>query len=66
MVGTSPDGTRIGWMGAALVRRLLAAGYDVAVYNRTRVLGTAKRHTISTAMPAIETTRHEPLTLWAK
>jgi len=32
---------RIGWigagrMGAALVRRLLAAGYPVAVYNRTR------------------------------
>jgi 3-hydroxyisobutyrate dehydrogenase-like beta-hydroxyacid dehydrogenase len=31
----------IGWigagrMGAALVRRMLAAGYDVAVYNRTR------------------------------
>jgi 3-hydroxyisobutyrate dehydrogenase-like beta-hydroxyacid dehydrogenase len=35
------NGTRIGWigtgrMGAALVRRLLDAGYDVAVYNRTR------------------------------
>ena len=34
-------GTRIGWigtgrMGAALVRRLLEAGHDVAVYNRTR------------------------------
>jgi 3-hydroxyisobutyrate dehydrogenase len=33
--------TTIGWigagrMGAALVRRLLAAGHDVAVYNRTR------------------------------
>ncbi len=35
------NGTRIGWigtgrMGAALVRRLLDAGHDVAVYNRTR------------------------------
>jgi 3-hydroxyisobutyrate dehydrogenase len=35
------DGTRIGWvgtgrMGAALARRLLVAGHDVAVYNRTR------------------------------
>ena len=34
-------GTRIGWigtgrMGAALVRRLLEAGHDVAVFNRTR------------------------------
>ena len=34
-------GTRIGWigtgrMGAALIRRLLEAGHDVAVYNRTR------------------------------
>jgi 3-hydroxyisobutyrate dehydrogenase len=35
------NGTRIGWvgtgrMGAALARRLLVAGYDVSVYNRTR------------------------------
>jgi 3-hydroxyisobutyrate dehydrogenase len=35
------QGTRIGWvgtgrMGAALARRLLVAGHDVAVYNRTR------------------------------
>ena len=35
------DGTRIGWigtgrMGAALAKRLLEAGHDVAVYNRTR------------------------------
>ena len=35
------NGTRIGWvgtgrMGAALARRLLVAGHDVAVYNRTR------------------------------
>src|SRR6201986_3585593 len=35
------NGTRIGWigtgrMGAALVRRLLHAGYDVAGFNRTR------------------------------
>jgi 3-hydroxyisobutyrate dehydrogenase len=35
------NGTRIGWigtgrMGAALARRLLEAGHDVAAYNRTR------------------------------
>ncbi|MFI5613573.1 NAD(P)-dependent oxidoreductase [Amycolatopsis sp. NPDC051903] len=41
MVSPTPGTTTIGWigagrMGAALVRRLLAAGYDVAVYNRTR------------------------------
>jgi len=35
------DNPRIGWigtgrMGSALVRRLLGAGHDVAVYNRTR------------------------------
>jgi 3-hydroxyisobutyrate dehydrogenase len=35
------NGTRIGWigtgrMGAALAKRLLDAGHDVAVYNRTR------------------------------
>jgi 3-hydroxyisobutyrate dehydrogenase-like beta-hydroxyacid dehydrogenase len=34
-------GTRIGWigagrMGSALVKRLLDAGYDVSIYNRTR------------------------------
>ncbi|MFI9387939.1 NAD(P)-dependent oxidoreductase [Kutzneria sp. NPDC052558] len=39
-MGTA-DGIRIGWigagrMGAELVKRLLAAGHDVAVYNRTR------------------------------
>jgi 3-hydroxyisobutyrate dehydrogenase len=38
---TKGNGTQIGWigtgrMGAALVRRLLDAGRDVAVYNRTR------------------------------
>jgi 3-hydroxyisobutyrate dehydrogenase len=38
---TKDNGTRIGWigtgrMGAALVRRLLDAGHDVAVFNRTR------------------------------
>jgi 3-hydroxyisobutyrate dehydrogenase len=38
---TKDNGTRIGWigtgrMGAALVKRLLGAGRDVAVYNRTR------------------------------
>jgi 3-hydroxyisobutyrate dehydrogenase len=36
----SPDGLRLGWlglgrMGSALARRLLAAGCDVAVYNRS-------------------------------
>ena len=36
----SPDGFRLGWlglgrMGSALARRLLAAGCDVAVYNRS-------------------------------
>jgi 3-hydroxyisobutyrate dehydrogenase len=35
------NGTRIGWIGAgrmgtALVKRLLGAGHDVSVYNRTR------------------------------
>ena len=35
------NGTRIGWigtgrMGAALVKRLLDSGYDIAVFNRTR------------------------------
>jgi 3-hydroxyisobutyrate dehydrogenase len=35
------NGTRIGWigtgrMGAALARRLLDAGHDVSIYNRTR------------------------------
>jgi 3-hydroxyisobutyrate dehydrogenase-like beta-hydroxyacid dehydrogenase len=35
------NGTRIGWigtgrMGAALVKRLLDAGHDVSIYNRTR------------------------------
>jgi 3-hydroxyisobutyrate dehydrogenase len=38
---TKDNATRIGWvgtgrMGAALARRLLVAGHDVAVYNRTR------------------------------
>ncbi len=38
---TKDNGTKIGWvgtgrMGAALARRLLVAGHDVAVYNRTR------------------------------
>src|SRR3954470_1524767 len=38
---TKDNGTRIGWigtgrMGAALVKRLLEAGHEVAVYNRTR------------------------------
>ncbi len=43
MAGGAPGGRqlRLGWlglgrMGSALVRRLLAAGCDVAVYNRTR------------------------------
>jgi 3-hydroxyisobutyrate dehydrogenase len=35
------DGQRIGWigagrMGAAMAHRLVSAGYDVAIYNRTR------------------------------
>ena len=38
---TKDNGLRIGWigagrMGAALATRLLEAGHDVAVYNRTR------------------------------
>ena len=42
----SPGETTIGWigagrMGAELVRRLCAAGYDVAVYNRTRAKAEA-------------------------
>jgi 3-hydroxyisobutyrate dehydrogenase len=41
MENSKPTGVRLGWvglgrMGAALVARLLSAGYDVAVYNRTR------------------------------
>jgi 3-hydroxyisobutyrate dehydrogenase-like beta-hydroxyacid dehydrogenase len=41
MENSKPTGVRLGWaglgrMGAALVARLLDAGYDVAVYNRTR------------------------------
>ncbi|HEY4018947.1 MAG TPA: NAD(P)-binding domain-containing protein, partial [Pseudonocardiaceae bacterium] len=37
----TPSPVRVGWigigrMGAALVHRLLEAGHDVAVYNRTR------------------------------
>jgi 3-hydroxyisobutyrate dehydrogenase len=44
MMTSSPP--RIGWigagrMGAALVRRLLDAGYDVAVHNRTRAKAEA-------------------------
>ena len=40
------DETRIGWigagrMGSALVTRLLGAGFDVAVYNRTRAKAEA-------------------------
>src|SRR5262249_31047411 len=34
--GQRPGWLAAGRMGAALVRRLLAAGCDVAVYNRTR------------------------------
>ena len=38
---STENGRRIGWVGAgrmghALAARLLAAGHDVAVYNRTR------------------------------
>src|SRR4051794_19814109 len=41
MENSKPTQARLGWaglgrMGAALVARLLDAGYDVAVYNRTR------------------------------
>ena len=41
MENSKPTGVRLGWaglgrMGAALVGRLLDAGFDVAVYNRTR------------------------------
>jgi 3-hydroxyisobutyrate dehydrogenase len=40
------DGQRIGWigagrMGAAMAHRLVAAGYDVAIYNRTRAKAEA-------------------------
>jgi 3-hydroxyisobutyrate dehydrogenase-like beta-hydroxyacid dehydrogenase len=42
----TPNGTTIGWvgagrMGAALVERLLRAGCDVSVYNRTRAKAEA-------------------------
>ena len=41
--------TSLGWVGAgrmghALVSRLLSAGYDVAVYNRTRDEAHAAAH----------------------
>src|SRR5215468_7582008 len=40
-VADQPGGHKVGWlgtgrMGVALIRRLLAAGCDVTVYNRTR------------------------------
>lgn len=40
-MSVTPDGQRLGWigtgrMGAAMVRRLVDAGRDVAIYNRTR------------------------------
>src|SRR6187431_3203559 len=46
MTAIPADRPRIGWigagrMGAALARRLLRAGYDVAVYNRTRAKAEA-------------------------
>jgi 3-hydroxyisobutyrate dehydrogenase len=46
MASYSADRLRVGWigagrMGAALARRLLEAGYDVAVYNRTRAKAEA-------------------------
>ncbi|RSM71473.1 NAD(P)-dependent oxidoreductase [Kibdelosporangium aridum] len=46
MAATSADRPRIGWigcgrMGAALAKRLLLAGYEVAVYNRTRAKAEA-------------------------
>jgi 3-hydroxyisobutyrate dehydrogenase len=46
MAPHSADRPRIGWigagrMGAALARRLLDAGYDVAIYNRTRTKAEA-------------------------
>ena len=46
MASSEGPGTRIGWigtgrMGAALVIRLLEAGADVAVYNRTRAKAEA-------------------------
>jgi 3-hydroxyisobutyrate dehydrogenase-like beta-hydroxyacid dehydrogenase len=46
MTAIPADRPRIGWigagrMGAALAKRLLRAGYDVAVYNRTRAKAEA-------------------------
>jgi 3-hydroxyisobutyrate dehydrogenase len=40
-MNVTPDGQRLGWigtgrMGAAMARRLVAAGCDLAIYNRTR------------------------------
>jgi 3-hydroxyisobutyrate dehydrogenase-like beta-hydroxyacid dehydrogenase len=51
VASSTPQVSTIGWigagrMGAALVRRLLAAGYHVAVFNRTRaalILEQARR-----------------------
>ncbi|CAM3631250.1 NAD(P)-dependent oxidoreductase [Kibdelosporangium persicum] len=46
MTGLPADSPRIGWigcgrMGAALAKRLLLAGYDVTVHNRTRAKAEA-------------------------
>src|SRR4051794_36639971 len=54
---TKDNGLRIGWigagrMGAALATRLLDAGHDVAVYNRTRAKAEALAGAIVVDSPA--------------
>ena len=54
---SNESGTRIGWvgtgrMGAALARRLLVAGHDVSVYNRTRAKAEALPGAVVVDSPA--------------
>ena len=54
---TKDNGLRIGWigagrMGAALATRLLEAGHDVAVYNRTRSKAEALAGAVVVDSPA--------------
>jgi 3-hydroxyisobutyrate dehydrogenase len=55
---TTENGRRVGWVGAgrmghALAARLLAAGHDVAVYNRTRAKAESLGATVVDAPSAL-------------